>query len=939
MCEPDADLPHSASDRVRRLVAFAANLDAAVILLGGSVTAAWVFDIPWLKSVLPGLATMKANTALGFLLGGGALRLTRHRRGSRRALWLGRGAALAVALLGLATLAEYAFGWPAGLDHLLFADPAGGRFPGRMSPLTASCFLAGGGSILLLPSRRSAWACQLLALATGSAAGVALVGYLYSLQGLYGISSYTSMAIHTATGFVLLAAALLAARPRSALMAVVTADGPGGMLARRLLPAAIAAPVTLGWMWLAGERAGLYGTELGLAIVVISTIAVLATLIWQNARSLTRLEEVRLSTARQLALRESHLRGVLDSALDAVISIDAAGTVSFWNRTAETMFGWSAGEAVGRELADLILPASHREAHRRGLAHFAATGEGPILGRRLELSGMHRDGGEFPLELRVTALAAGETWSFNAFIADLTARKEAAAALAQSEERYRRFFEEDLAGAFFSSPGGEIVDCNPAFARMFGFASAAAAQRASLASLLPSPEDLPMLLARLARERGLEAIELELRRCDGTPLHAVANLVASLDADGRLTEIKGYLVDDTERRRVEEQLRQSQRLDAIGLLAGGVAHDFNNLLGVITGYSELVGTQLPPDLGRVRQHVEEIRRAGERAAALTRQLLAFSRKQLLQPRVTDLNAIVLDVERLLRRLIGEDIDLVTIVQPGLDRVKVDPPQIEQVILNLAINARDAMPRGGKLTLETANVRLDEEYVRLHREAKPGPHVMLAVSDTGYGMDTHTQARIFEPFFSTKGPGRGTGLGLATVYGIVKQSDGSIWVYSEPGQGTTFKVYLPRAETVDGDLDARIEAPAPPPPGWETVLVVEDEETLRDIVREGLTAAGYAVLEARHAGEALRVCDQHRDPIHLLITDTVMPGLGGRELAQRVKALRPEIKVLYMSGYTDDTVVRHGVLTEEVAFLQKPFSLDTLARKVRAELDRPDHGSR
>ncbi len=817
MSDPDVDLPHAGSDRVRRWVTFAANLDGAVLLLGGVVTAAWALDIRWLKSVLPGLATMKANTALGFLLAGGALRLTRQDRASRRALWLGGCAALAVALLGLATLGEYAFGWPAGLDQLLFVDPGGGRFPGRMSPLTASCFLAGGGAVLLLPSRRRAWACQLLALAAGTAAGVALVGYLYSLQGLYGISSYTSMAIHTATGFVALSAALLAARPRSALMAVVTADGPGGMLARRLLPTAIAAPVALGWLWLAGERAGLYGTELGLAIVVISTIAVLAALIWQNARSLTRLEAVRLGAARSLALRASHLRGVLDSALDAVISIDAGGVISFWNRSAETMFGWSAGEAVGRDLADLILPAHHREAHRRGLAHLAATGEGPILGRRLELSGVRRDGSEFPLALRVTALATGETWSFNAFIADLTARQEAAAALAQSEE----------------------------------------------------------------------------------------------------------------------QLRQAQRLDAIGLLAGGVAHDFNNLLGVITGYAELAATQLPPDLGRVRQYVEEIRRAGERAAALTSQLLAFSRKQLLQPRVTDLNAIVLDVEKLLRRLIGEDIDLVTIAQPGLDRVRVDPPQIEQVILNLAINARDAMPRGGKLTLETANVLLDEEYVRLHREAKPGPHVMLAVSDTGYGMDMHTQARIFEPFFSTKGPGKGTGLGLATVYGIVKQSDGSIWVYSEPGQGTTFKVYLPRAEAAAGDLDARIEAPAPPPPrGWETVLVVEDEETLRDIVREGLTAAGYAVLEARHAGEALRVCDQHRDPIHLLITDTVMPGLGGRELAQRVKTHRPEIKVLYMSGYTDDTVVRHGVLTEQVAFLQKPFSLDSLARKVRAELDRP-----
>jgi two-component system cell cycle sensor histidine kinase/response regulator CckA len=395
-------------------------------------------------------------------------------------------------------------------------------------------------------------------------------------------------------------------------------------------------------------------------------------------------------------------------------------------------------------------------------------------------------------------------------------------------------------------------------------------------------------------------------------------------------ERKERKLADEDRVRLEEQLRQAQKMEAIGRLAGGIAHDFNNLLTAITGYSELVLDSLGSNL-RARKYVEQITKAGWRAATLTRQLLAFSRRQVQQLKVLDLNAVVTNFEAMLHPLIGEDIQLETVLQARLGLVKADPGQIEQIILNLTVNARDAMPEGGKLTVETANVELDEAYARRRVSVRPGPYVMLAFSDSGSGMDAETQARIFEPFFTTKERGKGTGLGLATVYGIVKQSGGNIWVYSEPGKGTTFKIYLPQVEGV-----AEGSEPALPRSsilrGSETILLVEDEEMVRTLAREILEAHGYTVSEARDSTEALRICHMHSGSIHLLVTDVVMPGLSGRELAARLGPIHPETKVLYMSGYTDDAVVRHGVLNAGLAFLQKPFSGNAFLRKVREVLD-------
>jgi signal transduction histidine kinase/CheY-like chemotaxis protein len=405
-----------------------------------------------------------------------------------------------------------------------------------------------------------------------------------------------------------------------------------------------------------------------------------------------------------------------------------------------------------------------------------------------------------------------------------------------------------------------------------------------------------------------------------------ADQAAAALENARLYEATQQAYEDL--KRTQDQLVQAQKMESVGRLAGGVSHDFNNLLTVIAGRAQLAIRQVDPQ-SQMRRDLEAISGATERAAALTRQLLAFGRKQVLQAQVLDLHVVVEGINRLLARTIGEDITIKTVTAPDLGRVKADPTQIEQVIMNLVVNARDAMPEGGQVTIETSNVDLDETYARTHMEVPPGPYVMLAVTDTGIGMDRDTQTRIFEPFFTTKEPGKGTGLGLATVYGIVKQSGGHLSVYSEQGRGTTFKVYLQRVDEpvatllpVDGGETPR---------GSETILLVEDEEGVRDLAREILEAGGYRVLVARHPTEALPIVTSHDETIHLMVTDVVMPTMSGPELAERIRGLRPDLQVLYMSGYADNAIVQHGVLEAGLAFLQKPFTPDALVRKVRDAL--------
>jgi two-component system, cell cycle sensor histidine kinase and response regulator CckA len=511
--------------------------------------------------------------------------------------------------------------------------------------------------------------------------------------------------------------------------------------------------------------------------------------------------------------------------------------------------------------------------------------------------------------------------------------RRAQEALRESEERYRHIVETASEGICSLDAELRITFANGAFARMLG---------CTPEELLGAPTERYVFPAELdesrrhmdARRQGVaEQYERRLQRKDGKECWCLVSGAPILDSDGRFAGSLGMFTDITDRRRLEEQLRQSQKMDAIGRLAGGVAHDFNNLLTVILGYSDVLLQGLEP--GLLHEATQEVRQAGERAAALTRQLLAFSRKQTLVPEVLDLGDVVSGLSTMVVRLIGEDVKVSVVVSPGLGRVKADRGQLEQVVVNLAVNARDAMPKGGSLIFELQNVELDDAYAATHAEVKPGPYVLLAISDTGTGMNAETQKRVFEPFFTTKETGKGTGLGLSTVHGIVHQSGGAIDVYSEPGQGTTFKVYLPRfadeaavRRPVSGDHPAQRAA-------FETVLVVEDEAAIRQLTRLILQKAGYTVLLAESPVAAERIAGSHPGPIHLVLTDVVMPGMRGPELAERLLRLRPDLRVLYMSGYTDDAIAHHGLLDAGTEFLQKPFTPLRLTQKVREVLGRSE----
>jgi PAS domain S-box-containing protein len=498
-----------------------------------------------------------------------------------------------------------------------------------------------------------------------------------------------------------------------------------------------------------------------------------------------------------------------------------------------------------------------------------------------------------------------------------------------AETKYQTLMQHANDAIFIVDPAGPVLEVNGQAEAMLGRPSTEIVGRLLMDLVTQeSHGDAVAHFQQLLIKGAAHAHDIHLRRSDGRQV--CADFSASLVPVRGEPFVLAIARDVTDRNRLERQFQQAQKMEAIGQLAGGVAHDFNNLLTVILGYSEFLLETFPADDSR-RQDVEEIRKAGQSAGSLTRQLLAFSRKQILEPVVLDLNAVLANSDRMVRRLIGEHIKIITRFDPGLGLVKADAGQIEQILVNLAVNARDAMPDGGTITIETGNVEFDEQYVRTHVGAATGAHIVVAVSDTGHGMSEQTQSHLFEPFFTTKEKGKGTGLGLATIYGIVKQSGGSIWVYSELERGTTFKVCFPRVEGVAAPLvSARSSVPSPT--GKETILLAEDASGLLELAKKILERYGYTVLEAPNGIEALQICERHHGTIHLLLTDVVMPGMSGRDLADRVALLYPGMKVLYTSGYTDNAIVQRGVLSAGTAFLQKPYAPEALARKVRDLLD-------
>jgi PAS domain S-box-containing protein len=618
---------------------------------------------------------------------------------------------------------------------------------------------------------------------------------------------------------------------------------------------------------------------------------------------------------------EAKYRGLLEAAPDAMVVVDQGGEIVLLNVQAEKQFGYRRDELVGQKVKNII-PEGFAERMVADRTRSADDALAQQIGTGIELSGRRKDGSEFPIEIMLSPLQSAEGILVTAAIRDIAERKRRENDLS----RLVAVVESSYDAIASLTPQGTILTWNHGAERIFGY-SAEEALGQSIRFLSPpdrTAEDRK-LLKTVKRSGTVEQLETVRVKKDGTHIQVAITLSPINDSDGRMVGVSSVARDITESRNVEQMLRQSQKMEAVGQLAGGVAHDFNNLLGVIIGYTGLLLDRHDLD-ERQRKDIEQIQDAGNRATLLTRQLLAFSRKQVLQPKVLNLNTVVAGAEKLLHRLIGEDIELLVVLAPGLGPVKADSGQLEQIIMNLAVNARDAMPAGGKLTIETSSVELDEEYAAQHAFTLSGPHVILAVTDTGCGMDEKTKAHIFEPFFTTKEFGKGTGLGLSTVYGIVKQSGGSISAHSELGIGSAFKIYLPCASPVleiesPSDKMERVDR------GSQTILIVEDDAALLQVTHRCLEENGYTVLVARSPTEAVQICGSHVGPIHLMVTDVIMPGMNGTQLASHFSALHPEMKVLYVSGYNDDVIVRHGVLEPGLVLLQKPFSPRALARKV------------
>ena len=648
-------------------------------------------------------------------------------------------------------------------------------------------------------------------------------------------------------------------------------------------------------------------------------------------RELNEAENRRARRRAEAALRESEdrHRDLIEHSRDLICTHDLTGRILSVNQTAAELLGYDQETLLNKNIKEILFSGSENEFDNY-IAELRKTGSAQ---------------GTMPVQTRV---GERRVWDYSNTLRtegvpvpivrtmahDVTEQSQAESALRENQARLAGIVNSAMDAIISVDSEQKIVLFNAAAERILG---------------CPATEAIGQSIDRFIPQRFREQHTKHIRNFGETgvtlrSMHSFAELTAlradseqfPIEASISQIEVAGkklftvILRDITERKQLEEQFRQSQKMEAIGRLAGGVAHDFNNMLTAIIGYSQLVQAQLD-DASPLRHDIEEIEKAGHRAAGLTAQLLAFSRKQVLQPRVLDLNEVISDVDKMLRRLIGEDIDLVTIATPDLGHVKADPGQVEQILLNLALNSRDAMPRGGKLTIETANIDLDEVYATSHADVAPGPYVMLAVSDTGHGLDAETQSHIFEPFFTTKVLGKGTGLGLSTVFGIVKQSGGHVWVYSEPGHGAAFKVYFPR-------VDEPADAAAPTKSveslyGSENILVVEDDEAVRNVSRLALEKYGYTVLQAERGTQALKAFGPLATAIDLVVTDVIMAGMSGPGLVVRLQKLHPDVKVLYVSGYTEEATIHHGVLTEGIAFLQKPFTPDGLVRKVRQLLDK------
>jgi len=638
----------------------------------------------------------------------------------------------------------------------------------------------------------------------------------------------------------------------------------------------------------------------------------------------------RRQAEEQLRESEERFRRLANAAQEGII-IQQGGLILEANEAACRMFGFGLHEAVGRNVLDFLVPGSVTPAVK-------------MIGQEethAEALGIRKDESVFPLELfgRTITLRSGKAWIISA--RDLSRQRQAEEALRSSEERFKRLVQNSSDIIAVMDEEGMITSISDSVEGVLGYQAEQVTGTKAFDIVHPGDRERTMVFFRNALNQKTGSIhwaEYRLRHRNGnwTVVESVAtNLLRDPVVRGIVLNVRDVTERknaELEKQKLQEQLQQAMKMEAVGRLAGGVAHDFNNLLTVITGYVELARVKLKP-LDPLYRTVEGIQKAAESAAALTRQLLAFSRRQIIEPKVVNLNDLIRSLAKMLTRVIGEDVELDTVLQEGLGSVEVDPGQFEQVLVNLSVNARDAMPDGGRLVVETSNCELDEEYCSRHPDVQPGRYVLLAVSDTGHGMSDDVKRHLFEPFFTTKHKGQGTGLGLATTFGIVKQAGGAIEAYSEVGRGTTFKIYLPSVQEEAAPLVTEAHA-AEMVKGKETILLVEDDENVRDVALNMLEHLGYRVLTAANGGEAFLLMEKHAADVAMLMTDVVMPGMNGRELAERLLKLKPALNVLFTSGYTENVIVHHGILESSLNFIGKPYTMQALARKIREVLGPP-----
>jgi len=1028
-----------------------------VFLAGIVVLTGWQFHLDRLKSLVAGGIRMAPLTALAFVFAGGAVYASGFSalpNSGSVVRWTRFTFAGILLLISSIKLVAFMSGSNLPVDALTFPRASEGTNPAVMSPAAACSFFLFGVAFLLPRRSTTMPLFQTLTLVGGLASWLGLNFLLFGGEPLF---PFAQMAAQTALLLIVLSAGILSTRADGGLVALLTKNSPGGLMARRLIPAALILPILLRWFRMKGQLAGLYSSQAGWSLFTLTLMLAFGGLVWAAAILLDRLEEKRrvaemkVRAGQELlqavadgslaviyvkdlegrylfvnrrheelfhvrrdeiagktdydlfpketadafravdeqvattgaaveaeeiapqddglhtyfsikcplrddsgkvsavcgistditerkraedALRQSdaRTRAMIDAALDAIIAMDEMGVIREFNPAAERIFGYRRDETIGRSLGDVIITVGLRDAHREALARYLVTGEGKLLGKRIEVEGTRADGTGVPLELSISRAPGDGPPMFTGFLRDITDRRQAEEALRASEERFRTMADSAPVLIWISGVDKRCTWFNRQWLEFVGRTLEQELGDGWAENV--HPDDLGHCISTYTaafEDRRTFTMEYRLRRQDGQWRWVFDKGIPHHRPGGDFAGYIGSCVDITERKHLEDQLHHAQKMDAIGRLAGGIAHDFNNLLTAINGYADLTLGGLSQD-NPLRDGVENIRKAGDKAAALTRQLLAFGRRQIVETKVLDVNELVENNAKILSRVIGEDIRFVTSLDPALKPIKTDPGQIEQILMNLAVNARDAMPQGGKLTIETRNVYLDDTYAEQHTGAGTGDYVMLAVTDTGCGMDAQTQAQIFEPFFTTKEVGKGTGLGLAIVYGIVKQNNGNIWVYSEPGKGTTLKVYFPQVEerlSVQGNTVPLHLVIATHD---ETILVVEDDDIVRQLVCAILQKGGYQTISARNGVEALEICKNEDGRIGMVLSDLVMPEMSGPALIAQLKSVTPGLRALHMSGYASDAVVRHGYLGSSIPFIQKPFSAIDLLQKVRDVLE-------